>query len=90
MVETAPNSSPSFLKKLPNKVIELLFLPLLYPPPFFNFQTGHNTLVHLKEKKNFTCHHANTLGHFLEPIYYLMSHIYFILIINSYNWGERI
>ena len=48
VVETSPNSSPSFLKKLPNKVIELLSLPLHYspslystPPPFLNFQTGH-------------------------------------------------
>ena len=29
VVKTPPNSSPSFLKKLPNKVIELLSLPLL-------------------------------------------------------------
>ena len=35
MVETPPNSSPSFLKKLSNKVIELLSLPLLYSPSFF-------------------------------------------------------
>ena len=35
VVETPPNSSPSFLKKLPNKVIELLSLPLLYSPSFF-------------------------------------------------------
>ena len=35
VVETPPNSSPSFLKKLPNKVIELLSLPLLYSPFFF-------------------------------------------------------
>ena len=35
VVETPPNSSPSFLKRLPNKVIELLFLPLLYSPSFF-------------------------------------------------------
>ena len=36
VVETSPNSSTSFLKKLPNKVIELLSLPLLYSPSFFN------------------------------------------------------
>ena len=35
VVETSLNSSPSFLKKLPNKVIELLSLPLLYSPSFF-------------------------------------------------------
>ena len=35
VVETPPNSSPSFLKILPNKVIELLSLPLLYFPSFF-------------------------------------------------------
>ena len=35
VVETPPNLSPSFLKKLPNKVIELLSLPLLYSPSFF-------------------------------------------------------
>ena len=35
VVETPPNSSPFFLKKLPNKVIELLSLPLLYSPSFF-------------------------------------------------------
>ena len=35
VVETPPNSSLSFLKKLPNKVIELLYLPLLYFPSFF-------------------------------------------------------
>ena len=34
VVETPPNSSPSFLKKLSNKVIELLSLPLLYSPSF--------------------------------------------------------
>ena len=38
MVETPPNSSHSFLKKLPNKIIELLFLPLLYSPSFFKLQ----------------------------------------------------
>ena len=35
VVETPPNSSPSFLKILPNKVIESLSLPLLYSPSFF-------------------------------------------------------
>ena len=35
MVQTPPNSSPSFFKKFPNKVIELLALPLLYSPSFF-------------------------------------------------------
>ena len=35
VVETPPNSSPLFLKKLLNKVIELLSLPLLYSPSFF-------------------------------------------------------
>ena len=35
VVEIPPNSSLSFLKKLPNKVIELLYLPLLYFPSFF-------------------------------------------------------
>ena len=35
VVGTPPNSSPSFLKKLSNKVIELLSLPLLYSPSFF-------------------------------------------------------
>ena len=35
VVETPPNSSPSFLKKLLNKVIGLLTLPLLYSPSFF-------------------------------------------------------
>ena len=35
VVETPPNSSPSFLKKLLNKVIGLLSLPLLYSPSFF-------------------------------------------------------
>ena len=34
-VEIPPNLSPSFLKNLPNKVIELLSLPLLYSPSFF-------------------------------------------------------
>ena len=34
-VQTPPNLSPSFLKKLSNKVIELLSLPLLYSPSFF-------------------------------------------------------
>ena len=48
MVETPPNSSPSFLKKLPNKITELLSLPLIYstllystPHHFLNFQTSH-------------------------------------------------
>ena len=41
VVETPPNSSLSFLKKLPNKVIELLSLPLIDSPPFLNFQTRH-------------------------------------------------
>ena len=31
----SPNPSPSFLKKLPNKVIELLSLPLVYSLSFF-------------------------------------------------------
>ena len=35
VVETPLHSSPSFLKKLPNKVIELLSLPLLYSTSFF-------------------------------------------------------
>ena len=35
MVKTPPNSSSSFLKKLPNKVIELLSFSLLYFPSFF-------------------------------------------------------
>ena len=35
VVQTPPNSSHSFLNKLPNKVIELLSLPLLYSPSFF-------------------------------------------------------
>ena len=35
VVETPPNSSPLFLKKLLNKVIELFFLSLLYTPSFF-------------------------------------------------------
>ena len=35
VVETPPNLSPSSFKKLPNKVIELLSLPLLYSPSFF-------------------------------------------------------
>ena len=35
VVENPPNSSPSFLKKLLNKVIELLSLSLLYSPSFF-------------------------------------------------------
>ena len=35
VVETPPNPFPSFLKKLINKIIELLFLPLLYSPSFF-------------------------------------------------------
>ena len=35
LVETPPNPSPSFFKKLPNKIIELLSLPLLYSPSFF-------------------------------------------------------
>ena len=35
VVETPPNLSPSFLKKLPNKVIKLLSLPLPYFPSFF-------------------------------------------------------
>ena len=35
VVKTPPNPSPSFLKKPPNKVIELLSLPLLYSPSFF-------------------------------------------------------
>ena len=35
MVETPPNSSLSFFKKLTNKVIKLLSLPLLYSPFFF-------------------------------------------------------
>jgi len=34
-VETPQNPSPSFLKKLPNKVFELLSFPLLYSPSFF-------------------------------------------------------
>ena len=46
VVENPPNPSPSFFKKLSNMVIELLSLPLLYPPPFLNIQTGHkNTLM---------------------------------------------
>ena len=45
--QTPPNSSLSFFKKLPNKVIELLSLPLLYStlPPFLNIQTGHKSLT---------------------------------------------
>ena len=35
VVETPPNSSPLFLKKLLNKVIELFSLPLFYTPSFF-------------------------------------------------------
>ena len=35
IVETPPTPSSSFLKKLPNNVIELLSLPLLYSPSFF-------------------------------------------------------
>ena len=35
VIETPPNLSLSFLKKLPNEVIELLSLPLLYSPSFF-------------------------------------------------------
>ena len=35
VVETPPNPSPSFFKKLPNKVVELHSLPLLYSPSFF-------------------------------------------------------
>jgi len=35
VVETPPNFSPFFLKKLPNKIIELLSLLLLYSPSFF-------------------------------------------------------
>ena len=35
VVEIPPNPSPSFVKNLPNKVIKLLSLPLLYSPSFF-------------------------------------------------------
>ena len=35
VVETLPNPSPFFLKKLINKIIELLSIPLLYSPSFF-------------------------------------------------------
>ena len=37
--QISQNLSLSFLKKLLNKVIELLSLSLLYSPPFFNIQT---------------------------------------------------
>ena len=36
-LQISPNSFPSFLKKLPNKVIELLSLPLLYFPSCFKY-----------------------------------------------------
>ena len=35
LVEIPPNAAPSFFKKLSNKVIKLLSLPLLYSPSFF-------------------------------------------------------
>ena len=44
VVETSPNPSPSFLKKLPNKVIKLLSLLTPLPSLFFNFQNGHQSL----------------------------------------------
>ena len=34
-LQIPPKPSPSFFKKVPNKVIELLSLPLLYSPSFF-------------------------------------------------------
>ena len=44
VVETSPNPSPLFVKKLQNKVIELLSLPLLYSLHFLNIQTEHNRI----------------------------------------------
>ena len=45
VVETPSNPSLSFLKKLPNKVIKLLSLPLLYSPSFFKHPNRPLTLA---------------------------------------------
>ena len=46
LVEILPNSSLSFLKKLPNKVIELLSLSLLYSPPFLTSKHAIKVVSH--------------------------------------------
>ena len=61
MVGTPPNPSPSFLKKLPNKVIELLSLPLLYSPSFF-FTSKQAISIGRPKLNNFLNHSTHIIS----------------------------